>query len=117
VDTSGLPESLRARIAERSALSPIDKVRKLLHGYVADAEDFGEIRANLLHTARTNDFFLRQYLDALESILVEPQPPGTLLHLVEGDANWGIDDDQTDAGAAVFLRKVAELLRSVIDEG
>jgi len=116
MDISGLPESLRGRIAERMALPPIGKVRALLHGYVADAGNFDEIRAELRRTARTNDFHLRQYLDALDMILAEPQPPGTLLRLVEGDANWDIDDDQTDAGAAVFLREVATTLRSVIAE-
>ncbi|WP_249997541.1 hypothetical protein [Actinoplanes sp. M2I2] len=114
MDTSGLPESVRRRIAQRSALAPMDKVRALLHGYVADAENFDEIRAELLRTARTNDLFLRQYLEALDVILVEPQPPGTLLRLVEDDANWGIDHDQSDDGAAAFLREVAETLRSII---
>lgn len=116
MDTSGLPESLRARIAERSALPQIEKVRALLHGYVADAETFHEIRAELRRTARTNDFHLRQFLDALDAVLSEPQPPATLLRLVEDDANWGIDHDQTDAGAAVFLREIAEMLRSVLAE-
>ncbi|MCY1141903.1 hypothetical protein OWR29_28245 [Actinoplanes sp. Pm04-4] len=116
MDTSGLPDSIRRRIAQRSALPAIDKVRSLLHGYVADAEDIAEIRAELLRTARTDSFFLRQYLDALDTVLAEPQPPGTLLRLVEDDANWGIDHDQTDAGAAVFLREVAATLRSVLAE-
>jgi len=114
MDTSGLPESLQARVAARSALPPIEKVRALLHSYVEDAEDFDEIGAALRRTARTNDFHLRQYLEALETVLAEPQPPGTLLRLVEGDANWGIDHDQTDAGAAVFLHELADLLRSTI---
>jgi hypothetical protein len=116
MDTSGLPESLRARIAERSALPPIEKVRALLHGYVEDAEDFDEIHAELRRTAGTNTVYLRQYLAALETILAEPQSPGTLLQLVERDANWGIDHDQTDAGAAVFLRELAQVLRVVVDE-
>ncbi|MCM4080434.1 hypothetical protein [Paractinoplanes hotanensis] len=114
MDTSGLPEPVRRRIAQRSALPPIEKVRALLHSYVADAEDLAEIRAELRRTASTNAFFLRQYLEALEAVLAEPQPPGTLLRLVEDDANWGIDHDQTDAGAAVFLGGVAATLRSVL---
>jgi hypothetical protein len=117
MDVSGLPESLRGRVAARAALAPIEKVRALLHGYVADAENIDEIRAEMRRTARTNDFHLRQYLEALDTILAEPQPAGTLLRLVEGDANWGIDHDQSDAGAAAFLGVVAETLRSVIDEG
>ncbi|UQU63442.1 hypothetical protein COUCH_31190 [Couchioplanes caeruleus] len=115
MDTSGLPEPMRARIAERMALPAIEKVRALLHGYVADAEDFHEVRRDLASTARTNTVFLRQYLDALEAVLAEPQPAGTLLRLVEVDANWGIDHDQTDAGAAVFLREIARLLQDVLD--
>jgi hypothetical protein len=38
-----------------------------------------------------------------------------LLRLVEGDANWGIDHDQTDAGAPRFLAGLARMLRSVIE--
>ncbi|WP_433302085.1 hypothetical protein ACQP2F_08030 [Actinoplanes sp. CA-030573] len=116
MDTSELPESVRARIAERSALPAVDKVRALLHGYVADAETFSEIRDELASTARTNTVFLRQYLAALETILTEPQPAGTLLRLVESDGNWGIDHDQTDAGAAEFFRRLADMLREVIGE-
>jgi hypothetical protein len=116
MDVSGLPESLRARIAERTALAPIEKVRKFLHGYVMDAESFEEIRGELLLTARQSTLFLRQYLVALETILAEPQPTGTLLYLVESDANWGIDHDQTDTGAAVFLAELTEMLRSVLAE-
>jgi hypothetical protein len=117
MDTSGLPESLRERIARRSALPPIEKVRALLHGYVEDADSLGEVRSELLRTARTNDFHLREYLEALNTVLAEAQPSGTLLRLVEDDANWGIDDDQTDAGAAAFLREIADILRSVLAEG
>jgi hypothetical protein len=115
VDTSGLPESLRARITERTSLPPIEKVRAFLHGYVADADGFDEIRDELRTTARANTIFLEQYLQALEVVLAEPQPPGTLLRLVEGDANHGIDD-QTEAGAAAYLHELVRLLRTVINE-
>ncbi|MEU8817839.1 hypothetical protein [Actinoplanes sp. NPDC048796] len=113
MDTSGLPESLRARIAERSALSPVDKVRALLHGYVHDADSFDEIRDELEDTASTNTFFLKQYLVALETVLSEPQPDGTLLRLVAGDGNRGLDDP-TDAAAAAYLHRLLETLRTVI---
>ena len=116
MDTSGLPESLRARIAERTALPPIDKVKALLHGYLSDADSLAEVRADLQATADTNPFYLRQYLEALETVLTEQQPSGTLLRLVEWDGNWGIDHDQTDAGAAVFLRDLADMLRVVIEQ-
>ncbi|XVV14265.1 hypothetical protein ACQP2X_07950 [Actinoplanes sp. CA-131856] len=113
MDTSGLPESLRARIAERSALSPIEKVRALLHSYVHDADSFEEIREELHDTAETNTLFLEQYQVALETILSEPQPEGTLLRLVAGDGNRGLDEP-TDASAAAYLRRLLETLRSVI---
>lgn len=116
MDTSGLPESLRARIAERTALPAIEKVRAVLHGYVSDADSLDEVRADLQATAKENPFFLRQYLAALETILTEPQPAGTLLRLVEWDGNWGIDHNQTDAGAADFLRGLADMLRTVIEQ-
>ena len=113
---AGLPESLRARIAERTALPPIEKVRSFLHTYVADADDFDEIRSGLRATAQPNSFYLEQDRDALQTILGKPQPPGTLLRLVEGDGNWGMDHDQTDRGAAAFLGEVFDLLRAAIDE-
>ncbi|MEV4707908.1 hypothetical protein [Actinoplanes sp. NPDC049316] len=103
------------REAEYGETSLVRVRIRVLHGYISDAEDFDEIRRDLVSTARTNTIFLRQYLDALEVVLSEPQPVGTLLRLVEGDANWGIDHDQNDAGAAVFLRDVARLLREVLD--
>lgn len=60
--------------------------------------------------------FLPLQLEALESILAEPQPEGTLRWLVEVDCNWGIDDDPTDRGAAVVLRQIADILRDAIEE-
>ncbi|GAA0466160.1 hypothetical protein Aca07nite_77370 [Actinoplanes capillaceus] len=116
MDISKLPEPLRSRVAERSALPTIDKVRHFLHGYVSDGETTDEIRDHIRQTARRNTFFLRQYLAAIEEILNTPQPPGTLMHLVEGDGNRCIDHDQTDPGAAVVLREFADLLRSEIEE-
>ncbi|GAA0475966.1 hypothetical protein Ade02nite_42240 [Paractinoplanes deccanensis] len=115
MDTSGLPESLRARIAERSALPPIEKVRALLHGYVHDSDGFDEVREELRDTAQTSTFYLEQYLTALETILAEPQPEGTYLRLVAGDGNRGLDDP-SDAEAIGYLRRLLETLRTVIAE-
>lgn len=116
MDISELPEPLRTRAAELISRPPIEKVRSFLHGYVEDAEDVDEVRRELRSDARRNTFFLQQDLAALEAILAEPQVPGTLLRLVEFDANWGIDHDQTDHGAAVFLRQIAQLVRDVIED-
>lgn len=116
MDPSRLPESLRRRREERSALPPLEKVKNMLGTYVEDAVDFEEVRREISETARTSTFYLEQYLAALEIILSEPQEPGTLLRLVEVDANMGIDHDQTDRGAAVVLREIAGILRSVLEE-
>ncbi|TDO38038.1 hypothetical protein C8E87_1680 [Paractinoplanes brasiliensis] len=101
-------------MAELEARSALQKVRDLLQSYVMDAGGMQGVRAEFEHTAQATTRFLRQELDALESVLADELPPGTLLRLVEDDANWGLDDP-SDAGAAAFLREVADILRSVID--
>ena len=103
-------------MAELEARSSLQKVRDLLHAHVSDADGLDEGRADFALTARATTDNLRQELDALESIVTEDLPPGTLLRLVEGDGNWGLDHDPTDAGAAAFLRQLAGILRSVLDE-
>ncbi|MFG1996108.1 hypothetical protein ACGFJ7_39645 [Actinoplanes sp. NPDC048988] len=85
----------------------------MLSGYVDDAESFDEVRRGFARTARTSMFHLEQYLVALEVVLAEPQPEGTLLRLVEGDASYGLDNP-TDAGAAVVLRQISETLRTMV---
>ncbi|WP_157751608.1 hypothetical protein [Actinoplanes derwentensis] len=75
-----------------------------------------EVMEEFRDSAQRDTFFLRQNLTALETILDEPQPPGTLLQLAEWDANWSMDHDPTNDGAAVFLRRLAEMLRSAIEE-
>ena len=102
-------------MAELDARSSLEKVRQLLRSYVLGAGGFDEIRAEFADSARTTTRFLRQDLLAIDSILIADLPAGTLLRLVEDDANWGLDEDPTDAGAAVFLRKIAEILRSVVN--
>jgi hypothetical protein len=49
----------------------------------------------------TTSSFWSNKLAALEEILSAPQTPGTLRRLVEWDANWAIDHDQTDHGAGL----------------
>ncbi|GAA0466168.1 hypothetical protein Aca07nite_77360 [Actinoplanes capillaceus] len=116
MNLSDLPEPMRARRADLDALPPIEKVRDMLHIYVEDADSFNEINQLMRRTTRRTTRRFQQYLEALETILSEPEPPGTLLRLVEWDANWNIDHDQTDNGAAAFLRQIAEMIRTVIRE-
>jgi hypothetical protein len=80
-----------------------------------DAVELDEVRADLTDAAGYTTRYLRQDLEALESILAAELPAGTLLRLVEDDANFGLDHDPTDAGAAVFLRQIVDMLRQVID--
>jgi hypothetical protein len=113
---SELPEPLRSRAAELMARPSLEQARALIHGHVEDAGDFDEIRQSVRAVAGRTNTLLRQELTALESVLAEPQPSGTLLRLAAWDANWNMDDDPTDQGAARFLHEVARTVREAIEE-
>jgi hypothetical protein len=115
MDTSGLPESMRARVEARNALSPLDRVREFLGSFVQDADGLDEVRADLRRTAHFNTTRHRGDLVALEAVVAGQYPPDTLARLVGWDGNWVLDDP-SDAGAAQFLRDLAQMLREVIDE-
>ncbi len=113
---SDLPEALRARLAELDATPPLETVRDFLGGNVADAENLDEIRADQQRLARVATRGIRRDLAALEALLADPPAtPGTLARLVGWEGNWVLADP-TDAGAARFLRELAQLLREVLDE-
>jgi hypothetical protein len=116
MESPSLPEPLRARIAEQEARLATEKVRHFLHFYVADCDGLKEVRAEIQRTAGVDAPSLRQDLVTVEAVLAQEHTPGTLLRLVEGDGNWGLDHDPTDAGAATFLHELAQMLRSVLDE-
>ncbi|MFI7547583.1 hypothetical protein [Actinoplanes sp. NPDC049599] len=115
MDISRLPEPMRARIEARNALPPLERVREFLSSHVVGADNLEEVRADLRRTAHFST--ARHYGDlaALEAVVTEPQPPGTLARLVGWEANWVLEDP-SDAGAAQFLRELRHLLRDVIDE-
>src|SRR4051812_21689233 len=115
MNTPSLPEPLRARIAERAARPPLEKVRHFLHFYVTDSDGFDDIRSEIQRTASADTRSLEEYLAALEAVLAEQHPPRTLLRLVEDDGNWGLDEDPTDSGAAAFLTELVQLIRSALD--
>ena len=115
MDMSRLPESMRARVEARNALPPLDRVREFLGSFVLDADNLDEVRADLRRTAHFNTMRHHGDLAALEALLHEEHPPGTLARLVGWEANWVLDDP-SDAGAAQFLRELAQMLREVIDE-
>ena len=116
METSGLPEPLRARMAQLDAMPALETARDFLSGIVSDAGSLEEVRADLTQLARSNTRSHHRYLDALEIVLSEQHPPGTLLQLVEGYGNWSLDHDPTDSGAAAFLADLIRMLRAVIGE-
>ncbi len=115
MDISRLPESMRARVEARDALPALDRVREFLGSYVLDTDSLEEIRADLRRTAHFNTMRHHGDLAALEAVVSEWHSPGTLARMVGWEANWVLDDP-SDAGAAEFLRKLAEMVHEVIDE-
>jgi hypothetical protein len=109
-----LPEAIRMHLAEQQSQPPLETVREFLLGHVADAESLDEVRARLQRIAQHSTHLHRRVLGALEVLLADSGPPGTLARLVGWDGNWVLDDP-SDAGAAQFLRDLAQLLRAVID--
>ena len=115
METSGLPESLRARMEELAARPSMQVVRDFLLSHVLDMDGPDEIRADLRSVASFGTYWLRQDLAALESVVADPPMDDTLARLVGWEANWVLDDP-SDAGAVEFLRELAQMLREVIDE-
>jgi hypothetical protein len=116
MDSTDLPEPLRARMAQLAARPALETARDFLSGVVGDAGSLEEVREDLAQLAQMSTRSHERYLGALETVLSEEQPPGTLLELVEGYGNWSLDHDPTDSGAAAFLNGLVQMLREVIDE-
>ena len=102
-------------MAELDARTPLETVRSFLSGDVADADGLDELRADLQQTAQVTTRGIRRDLAAIEALLADPPAPGTLAQFVGMYGNWVLDDP-SDAGAAQFLRELAQMLREVIDE-
>jgi hypothetical protein len=115
MDASQIPEPLRARMAEMDAQPPVERVGWLLRAHVADTDGDDEIRDELGMTARHSTRSLHRALAAIEVLLTEEQPPGTLLYLVADDGLRSLDDP-TDRGAAEFLRQLAGWTRTAIED-
>ncbi|MBB4962598.1 hypothetical protein [Micromonospora polyrhachis] len=106
---------MRHRAEQLARQSPIEAVRSLLRGQVADASSLDEVRGGFRLMAKSTVRGLRRDLAAVEAVLSEPTRPGELVELVEWDANWVLDEP-TDAAAAAFLSQLADLLREAIEE-
>lgn len=59
---------------------------------------------------------VRGYAEAIDTLLATPQPQGTLRDMVAWDGNWVLDDPTSDEAAAAWLRDLAALIRSTLDE-
>ncbi|WP_199746532.1 hypothetical protein [Amycolatopsis sp. WAC 01416] len=110
-----IPDVLRARMEEPRPPA-IEHVRLFLLTTVADALSLDEVRADAARTARVNREPVRRDAVAIETLLAESHPPGTLSVLVAWYANWVLTDDTSDADAAAWLADLASILREVLDE-
>lgn len=106
---------LRAR-AKKPPLHPLEQVRSFLRNYVDDVESLDELRAELTATAEVNISAVQQELQAFNELLASPPAGGVLARMVAWDANWGLDDDTSDAAATQWLRKVADIIRHVLND-
>jgi hypothetical protein len=110
-----VPEDFRAKVANRQFGPPLEQVRRFVHFNFSDADGLDEVRADLARQAAVNPDPLLRALGAIEAVLGDPPPEGELARLVAWDGNWVLDDP-SDAGAACWLREVAELVRGVLAE-
>ncbi|MBL1075195.1 hypothetical protein JK358_12410 [Nocardia sp. 2] len=107
-----IPEPLR-ELLNRPSPPAIEQVRDFLGTWVADCDGLHEVREQM---GSLQIRILRGYVEAIETLLATPQPPDTLRHLVTWDGNWVLDAPSSDEAAAAWLRELATLIRSVIDE-
>ena len=107
-----IPESFRAR-ANRPPDPPLEHVRKFLGRYFAGADTFDEVRAELAELAAVSPDGVRGHIAAIEALLTDPPAEGVLARLVGWEGNWVLDDP-SDAGAACWLRQIAELMRGLL---
>lgn len=109
-----VPDRLRARANE--PLPPaLEQVRSLLRSYIADSDGLDEVRTELASMAQVNQETVRRKAAAIEALLADPPPPGTLATLVAIDGNCVLDDETSDAAAASWLNDLAILIRRVLE--
>jgi hypothetical protein len=89
---------------------PLEVARKYLAFHVYDA-DFEDLKRDVPRSPA----IVMDAIEAIEALLATPQEPGVLHALVLNDANRTLADD-TDATAAVWLRKLADHLRECLGE-
>ena len=94
---------------------PLEGVADFLRSAVCNAIGEDEIEDSLRRRAAHNPRLLAHWAGAIEALLVDPPPPGTLARMVAVDGNLGLPDE-TDAGAIPWLRDMAERIKRIRTE-
>ncbi len=109
-----VPDKLRAWM-NRPPPPPLEQVREFLATTVADSLGFDDLRADLARTAQVNRATVLRDADAIDAMLADPPPPGTLSMMVAHDGNWVLDDPTSDEAAIAWFRELSALIRSVAE--
>jgi hypothetical protein len=104
---------LRARANEPEP-PPLEVTRAFLWSYCNDSDSIDEVRAEAAREAAYNPHRLEAALRAIEAVIADPPGDDIVAYMVAFDANRSLDDP-SDAGALEYLRKIAGVLREVLE--
>lgn len=105
-----LREEMRARIFAPQK-PPLEATQKFLRTYCLDNSP-AEAEAFIASMAQQNTATLRQGLGGLEALLANPPADENVLRdLVLLHAQWPLPGDNSDEGAKVVLRGLAQIVR------
>lgn len=94
---------------------PLEAAKKFFNAFFSD-EDWEESKERLTKRVALNPHAVLAGLAGVEGLLADPPAePGVLFEMVSWDANKPLEDP-TDAGAKVWLREVAEMVREVLGD-
>lgn len=90
----------------------LDTLADFLSFAAASAQSTAEVEANVRYQNAHNPRVLDGWIQAIEAVLADLPPPGTLARMVALDGNWVLPDE-TDAGAIPWLRDMAEQIKRI----
>ncbi len=94
---------------------PLQDTREFVERYWGDAVSRDAVAADLRRMVGLHRRGVREGADAIEALLADPpQQPGTLLHLVAWDGNYGGLNSGTDEEAADWLREFVAMARAAL---
>jgi hypothetical protein len=108
-----MDDQLRKRLEERLAEPPmaaLDRARQFLTFFVHDYDP-----GLLLLEAQGSPAVVSDGVSAIEELLENLPPPGTLHQIVTHEGNRMLDEE-TDAAAVVWLRQLTQQLRTWLGE-